>query len=128
MDFKLADEQREFRDLARSFAAECMAPFAAQWDEGHIFPVDVLRAAAKLGFAAIYVREDFGGAGLTRLDAALIFEELAAGCTSTAAYISIHNMVAWMIDRFGSEAQRRRYLPDLASMAKIGSYCLTEPG
>src|SRR5215468_11217741 len=128
MDFQLTDEQREFRDVARSFAAERMAPFAAEWDEKRIFPVDVMREAAKLGFAAIYVREESGGAGLKRLDAALIFEELAAACTSTAAYLSIHNMVAWMIDRFGDDVLRERFLPGLASMSKIASYCLTEPG
>jgi alkylation response protein AidB-like acyl-CoA dehydrogenase len=128
MDFKLSDEQRAFREVARGFAAERMAPFAAEWDERHVFPVDVLRAAARLGFAAIYVREESGGAGLTRLDAALVFEELSAACTSTAAYLSIHNMVAWMIDRFGDGAQHTRFLPDLVGMAKIASYCLTEPG
>jgi alkylation response protein AidB-like acyl-CoA dehydrogenase len=128
MDFKLSDEQRAFRDLARGFAAERMALQAADWDEKRIFPVDTLREAAKLGFAGIYVRDVFGGAGLTRLDAALIFEELAAACPSTAAYLSIQNMCAWMIDRFGDEAQRQRFVPGLTSMATLASYCLTEPG
>ena len=128
MDFKLSDEQREFRDVARKFAAERLGPFAAEWDEKRVFPVDTLREAAKLGFAAMYVRAASGGSGLTRLDAALVFEELAAGCTSTAAFLSIHNMVSWMIDRFGTDEQRRRFLPDLVPMSRLASYCLTEPG
>jgi alkylation response protein AidB-like acyl-CoA dehydrogenase len=128
MDFGLSEEQRAIRDAARSFAEAELAPHAARWDEEKIFPVETLRQAAALGFAAIYVREDVGGAALGRLDAALIFEELAAGCTSTAAFLSIHNMVSWMIDSFGSEAQRRRWLPALAPMNLIASYCLTEPG
>jgi alkylation response protein AidB-like acyl-CoA dehydrogenase len=127
LDFELSEEQRSFRDVAREFAASQMEPSAARWDEEKIFPVDTLRAAAKLGFAAIYVRDDVGGSGLGRLDAAIIFEELARGCPSTAAYISIHNMVAWMIDRFGDDDQRRRLIPDLASMKRLGSYALTEP-
>ena len=93
-----------------------------------IFPVEALRKAAALGFGGIYVKEDVGGSALTRLDAALIFEELAQGCTSTAAYISIHNMAAWMIDAFGSEARRKKFLPKLCSMEHFASYCLTEPG
>jgi alkylation response protein AidB-like acyl-CoA dehydrogenase len=128
MDFQLSEEQRAFQELARNFAAEQMAPFAAKWDENCIFPIDALRAAAALGFASIYVRDDVGGANLSRSDAAVIFEELSAGCTSTAAYISIHNMASWMIDRFGNDAQRRSWLPDLTSMRKFASYCLTEPG
>jgi len=128
MDFQLSEEQRAFQELARNFAAEQMAPFAAKWDENCIFPIDALRAAAALGFASIYVRDDVGGANLSRSDAAVIFEELSAGCTSTAAYISIHNMASWMIDRFGNDAQRRHWLPDLTSMRKFASYCLTEPG
>ncbi len=127
MDFDLTEEQRSFQDMARAFATERMLPDAAAWDEGKIFPEAVLRAAAELGFGGIYVREDVGGSGLTRLDAAIIFEELAAGCTSTAAYISIHNMAAWMIDRFGSDEQRRRFLPKLCRMEHFASYCLTEP-
>ncbi len=128
MDISLSEEQRAFRDTAREFAAQAFAPHAAKWDEEQIFPVEALRAAAALGFGGIYVREDVGGSGLTRLDAALIFEELAAACPSTAAYISIHNMAAWMIDRFGGEAQRKRFCPKLASMQHFASYCLTEPG
>ena len=128
MNFDLSEEQRAFQDMARAFAGEQLAPHAAEWDEQCRFPVPALREAAKLGFAGIYVREDYGGAGLSRLDAAIVFEELAAGCTSTAAYISIHNMVAWMIDAFASEAQRARWLPDLMTMERFASYCLTEPG
>jgi len=128
MDFRLDEDQRAFQETARAFALEHMLPQAARWDEEQIFPVDALRAAAALGFAGIYVREDVGGTGLKRLDAALIFEELAAACPSTAAYISIHNMASWMIDRFGDDALRRRLLPKLASMEHFASYCLTEPG
>jgi alkylation response protein AidB-like acyl-CoA dehydrogenase len=127
MDFDLAEEQRAIKDTARAFAGTDMLPFARQWDEEEVFPVDTLRRAAALGFGGIYVSADFGGSALSRLDAALIFEELAQGCPSTAAYISIHNMVAWMIDAYGSNELRQRFLPDLCSMAKFGSYCLTEP-
>jgi alkylation response protein AidB-like acyl-CoA dehydrogenase len=128
MNFELSEEQRAFQDAARNFAAEHLAPHAAEWDETCHFPVAALRAAARLGFAGIYVSEDGGGAGLSRLDAAIVFEELAAGCTSTAAYISIHNMVAWMIDAFAAAGQRARWLPDLMTMDRFASYCLTEPG
>jgi len=128
MDFELSDEQRQFQEMARNFAAERMAPFAGEWDEHCIFPVEALRKAAELGFAGIYVRDDVGGSNLSRLDAAVIFEELAVGCTSTAAYISIHNMASWMIDKFADEAQRRKWLPDLTAMKSFASYCLTEPG
>jgi alkylation response protein AidB-like acyl-CoA dehydrogenase len=127
MDFDLSEEQRAIQDTARAFARDEMMPYARQWDEEEFFPVDTLRRAAALGFAGIYVGADVGGSALSRLDAALIFEELAKGCTSTAAYISIHNMVAWMIDSFGSTELRLRCLPDLCSMAKLASYCLTEP-
>jgi alkylation response protein AidB-like acyl-CoA dehydrogenase len=127
MDFDLSEEQRAIQDTARAFARDEMMPYARQWDEDEFFPVDTLRRAAALGFAGIYVAADVGGSALSRLDAALIFEELAKGCTSTAAYISIHNMVAWMIDSFGSTELRLRCLPDLCSMAKLASYCLTEP-
>ena len=128
MEFSLTEEQRAIQETARAFAEREFRPNAARWDEECIFPVDALRAAAALGFAGIYVGEDVGGSGLGRLDAALIFEELAAGCVSTSAYLSIHNMAAWMIDRFGNEAQRRRFLPKLMSMEHFASYCLTEPG
>jgi alkylation response protein AidB-like acyl-CoA dehydrogenase len=128
VDFELSEDQRAFQETARDFAREVFAPNAAAWDEDKVFPVEALRRAAALGFGGIYVKEDVGGAGLRRLDAALIFEELAAGCTSTAAYISIHNMAAWMIDNFAGEALRRRFLPALARMDRFASYCLTEPG
>jgi alkylation response protein AidB-like acyl-CoA dehydrogenase len=127
MDFELSEEQRAFRGTARDFARSEMAPQARHWDEHSIFPVETLRKAAALGFGGIYVKEDVGGSALTRLDSVLIFEELAQGCTSTAAYISIHNMAAWMIDAFGGEAQRKRFLPTLCSMEHFASYCLTEP-
>jgi len=128
MDFELSAEQRAFQETARQFAQDRLAPHAAAWDETCHFPVETLRAAAELGFGGLYVGEAHGGTGLSRLDAAIVFEELAAGCTSTAAYISIHNMVAWMIDAFGDDAQRARWLPGLASMRLLSSYCLTEPG
>ena len=128
MDFDLTEEQRAIQDLARHFAAAELTPNAGRWDEEEIFPVDTLRKAAELGFAAIYTRAEQGGSGLGRLEAALIFEELAAGCVSTAAFLSIHNMVTWVIDRFGNDAQRRRYLPKLVRMEWLASYCLTEPG
>jgi alkylation response protein AidB-like acyl-CoA dehydrogenase len=127
MNFELSDEQRAFQEAARAFAAREMAPRARRWDEEKIFPVETLRAAAALGFGGLYVKEDVGGSGLSRLDGAIIFEELAAGCASTAAFISIHNMASWMVDRFGDAAQRRKFLPSLCSMEKFASYCLTEP-
>ncbi|TWB51507.1 acyl-CoA dehydrogenase family protein [Nitrospirillum viridazoti] len=128
MDFNLTEEQAAFRDMARDFAAEHLAPHAAEWDEKEIFPLDALRAAAALGMGGLYCGEEHGGSGLTRLDAALLFEELSAGCVATAAFLSIHNMAAWMIDRFGSDTIRGRYLPGLMTMAQVASYCLTEPG
>lgn len=127
MDFDLTEEQRAFRDVARNFARDEMAPHAREWDERSTFPVEALRKAAALGFGGIYVGDDVGGSNLSRLEAALIFEELAQGCTSTAAYISIHNMAAWMIDGFGGEPQRKRFLPKLCTMEHFASYCLTEP-
>ena len=128
MDFTLTEEQTSFRELAREFSQHELAPFAKQWDEEHIFPVATLRKAASLGLAALYVRDDVGGTNLTRLDAAIIFEELAAGCPSTAAYLSIHNMVARLIDQYASEELRHKWLPKLATMETLSSYCLTEPG
>jgi alkylation response protein AidB-like acyl-CoA dehydrogenase len=127
MDFDLTEEQRAIQDTAREFARAEMMPRAKEWDENETFPVETLRAAAALGFGGIYVKDDVGGSGLTRLDATIIFEELAQGCTSTAAYISIHNMAAWMIDAFGGDPQRRKFLPKLATMEQFASYCLTEP-
>ena len=126
--FSLTEDQIAVRDMARSFADERIAPNALAWDEAKHFPVDVLREAAALGMAAIYVREEHGGSGMTRLDATLIFEALASGCPAVASYLSIHNMVAWVVDRFGSDDLRARYLPKLASMEMLSSYCLTEPG
>jgi alkylation response protein AidB-like acyl-CoA dehydrogenase len=128
MDFELSDEQQAFQETARAFAREDWLPEAPHWDERHEFPVAALRRAAGLGLAAICVGEEFGGSGLGRLESAIVFEELAAACPSTAAYLSIHNMVAWMIDRFGSREQRARLLPGLATMQDFASYCLTEPG
>src|SRR5437016_6006172 len=128
MNFELTEEQRAIQDTARQFARDEMMPHARHWDETEMFPVDTLRRAAALGFGGIYVKDDVGGSALTRLDATIIFEELAQGCTSTAAYISIHNMAAWMIDAFGGDAQRRRFLPKLCTMEHFASYCLTEPG
>ncbi|ASG24709.1 isobutyryl-CoA dehydrogenase [Nitrospirillum viridazoti] len=128
MDFNLTEEQAAFRDMARDFAAEHLAPHAAEWDEKEIFPLDALRAAAALGMGGLYCGEEHGGSGLTRLDAALLFEELSAGCVATSAFLSIHNMAAWMIDRFGSDTIRGRYLPGLMTMDRVASYCLTEPG
>jgi alkylation response protein AidB-like acyl-CoA dehydrogenase len=127
MDFDLTEEQRAIEATAREFARAEMMPHARHWDENEIFPVDTLRKAAALGFGGIYVRDDVGGSALTRLDAAIIFEQLAQGCTSTAAYISIHNMAAWMIDAFGDDAARTRFLPKLCTMEHFASYCLTEP-
>ncbi|MCA6261074.1 acyl-CoA dehydrogenase family protein [Phenylobacterium sp.] len=128
MDFALNDDQAAIQAAARAFAEAELAPHSARWDEDREFPVQTLRAAAALGFAGLCVREDVGGSGLSRLDAALVFEELSRGDVSVAAYISIHNMVSWMIDRFGNDAQRQRWLPRLATMELLSSYCLTEPG
>jgi alkylation response protein AidB-like acyl-CoA dehydrogenase len=128
MDFDLSEEQRAFEATARQFALDEWLPYAAGWDEREEFPEEALRRAAALGFAGIYVQDEFGGSGLSRLDATIIFEELAAACVSTAAYLSIHNMAAWMIDRFGNATQRARFLPQLMSMEHFASYCLTEPG
>jgi alkylation response protein AidB-like acyl-CoA dehydrogenase len=128
MDFELNEDQRAIERAARRFAIERLEPFASEWDEKEYFPVDVMREAAALGFSSIYVKSDVGGSEMSRLDAAIIMEELSAGCTSTAAFISIHNMASWMIDRFGNEEQRKRLLPKLTTMEKIASYCLTEPG
>jgi alkylation response protein AidB-like acyl-CoA dehydrogenase len=124
----LSDEQEMIREAARRFAYDRMRPFAGAWDETKHFPVDVLREAAGLGFAAIYCGEAHGGSGLTRLDGVLIFEQLSRGCIATAAFLSIHNMCTWMIDRFASADQRALWVPRLANMDLIASYCLTEPG
>ena len=126
--FALTDDQTAIRDMAQSFAAENLAPKAVEWDQHKHFPVDVMREAAALGMGGVYIGEDVGGSGLSRLDAALIFEALATGCPTISAYISIHNMAAWMIDRYGSDEQRRRFVPKLCTMEHLASYCLTEPG
>ena len=128
MDFTLSEEQAAIQDMARAFAEAEMAPHSARWDEEKYFPVEVMRKGAELGFGGIYVQDDVGGSGLKRLDATIIFEELSRGDVATAAFISIHNMASWMIDRFGSDALRRKYLPRLCTMELIASYCLTEPG
>ncbi|WP_203310795.1 acyl-CoA dehydrogenase family protein [Sphingomonas beigongshangi] len=126
--FDLTDDQREIQELARRFTADRITPVAAEWDEKHHYPVDVWKAAGELGFGAIYVSEESGGIALGRLEAALVMEAMAYGCPATSAFISIHNMAAWMIDRFGSADVKARYLPGLVTMETIGSYCLTEPG
>ncbi len=126
--YDLTDEQRQIQEMARQFTADALTPHAAEWDEKHIFPRDTIRAAAELGFGAIYVSEESGGIGLGRLEAALIMEAMAYGCPSTSAFISIHNMSAWMIDRFGLGAVKDKYLPSMVSMERFGAYCLTEPG
>ncbi len=127
LSFSLGEDQIAVREMALAFAAERLAPFAIDWDREKHFPVDVMREAATLGMGGIYINEAYGGSGLSRLDAALIIEALATGCPTVAAYISIHNMVAGMIDRYGNDNQRQRYLPKLCSMEWLSSYCLTEP-
>ena len=128
MDFNLTEDQRAIEDAAHAFAMAELAPHSARWDVESHFPVDVMRKAAELGFAGLYVREDVGGSALSRLDASIVFEQLSYGDVSTAAFMSIHNMASWMIDRFGAEDLRRRYLPRLTTMELIASYALTEPG
>src|ERR687897_3723489 len=125
--FDLTDDQLQIQEMATKFTADAITPFAAEWDEKHIFPRDTIREAAELGFGAIYVSEESGGIGLGRLEAALIMEAMAYGCPSTSAFISIHNMTAWMIDRYGSAEVKQKYLPSMIPMERIGSYCLTEP-
>src|SRR5215207_9872202 len=126
--FELTEDQLQIQEMARKFTADAITPNAAEWDEKHIFPRDTIREAAELGFGAIYVSEESGGIGLGRLEAALIMEAMAYGCPSTSAFISIHNMASWMIDRFGSSAVKEKYLPSMIPMERMGSYCLTEPG
>lgn len=126
--FSLSDDARAIVETARDFATEHVAPHALEWDRDKHFPVDVLRKGAAMGMGGIYVGEDVGGSGLTRVDAARIFTEISAACPAVAGYISIHNMVAWMIDRYGTEEQRQQWLPGLCAMDLLGSYCLTEPG
>ena len=126
--FSLTEDQLAIQDMARRFTADAITPFAAEWDEQQLFPRETIKAAAELGFGAIYVSEESGGIGLGRLEAALIMEAMAYGCPATSAFISIHNMASWMIDSFGSVDLKSRYLPDLVSMSKFASYALTEPG
>jgi alkylation response protein AidB-like acyl-CoA dehydrogenase len=126
--FDLSEDQVAIQDMARKFTADAITPFAAEWDEKSHYPVDVWKAAGQLGFGAIYVSEASGGTGLGRLEAALIMEAMAYGCPSTSAFVSIHNMASWMIDCFGSAELKARFLPELVTMDKIASYCLTEPG
>ena len=128
MNFDLGEDRIAIRDMALDFARERLAPHALEWDEKKHFPIPALREAAALGMGGVYIGDDVGGSGLGRLDAALIFEALATGCPTIAAYISIHNMCAWMIDAYGSDEQRHKWLPALCSMEKLASYCLTEPG
>src|SRR6266550_4801637 len=128
MLFALNEDQIAVRDMARDFAAEKIAPHAIRWDEEKHFTVDVMREAATLGMGGVYIRDDVGGSGLSRFDAALIFEALAQGCPTVSAFISIHNMAAWMIDAYGNDAQRHQWLPKLCTMELLASYCLTEPG
>src|ERR1700689_5954493 len=125
--FSLGEDQIAVRDMARSFADEVFAPNAVAWDEARHFPVAEMRKAAALGMGGVYIAEDVGGSGLSRLTATLIFEALASGCPTVAAYMSIHNMSSWLIDAFGTEEQRKKFLPQLCSMELLASYCLTEP-
>ena len=126
--FQLTDDQLAIQDMARKFTADAITPHAAEWDEKAHFPRDVIKRAAELGFAAIYVSEESGGIGLGRLEAALIMEAMAYGCPATSAFVSIHNMASWMIDRFGGDAVKAKFLPGLVTMDQMASYCLTEPG
>lgn len=126
--FELNEDQRAIQEMTAAFAAERVAPFALEWDRERSFPLDTIREAGPLGFGGIYIRDDVGGSGLGRLDAVLIFEALAAACPGFSSMISIHNMAAWMIDTFGSDEQRRRFLPQITSLEWLASYCLTEPG
>jgi len=128
MQFALSEEQQAIFDMAHDFGQSAIAPYAIAWDENGEMPKDMLREAASLGLASIYVPEEHGGSGLTRLDATLIFEALAIACPSVSSFLSIHNMVAWMVSSFGDDALRDRFQSDLNSMTKIASYCLTEPG
>ena len=128
VDFSFSEEQIAFRETARQFSEKALAPFAAEWDAESLFPKDAIRKAGELGFCSLYCDEAHGGMGLSRLDAALIFEQLSQGCTSTTAFITIHNMATWMLTRFGNDAIRARWAADLMSGEKLASYCLTEPG
>jgi len=126
--FDLTDDQRAIQEAAQRFTADEITPHAAGWDERHVFPRETVKAACALGFGGVYVSEEAGGIGLGRLEAALIMEAMAYGCPSTSAFVSIHNMAAWMIDRFGADDLKARYLPAMIAGDLLGSYCLTEPG
>ncbi|MBE4087094.1 acyl-CoA dehydrogenase [Vibrio parahaemolyticus] len=127
MDFELNEDQRAFADTAQQFSLERLAPMAAEWDEKQNFPKDVLREAGELGFLSLYTPEEHGGLGLSRLDASIVFEQLSMGCTSTTAFMTIHNMVSWMVASFATEDVRSKYCPKLVTGEWLGSYCLTEP-
>ncbi|MEO9383443.1 acyl-CoA dehydrogenase family protein [Chromobacterium phragmitis] len=128
MNFDLTEDQLAFQQSARDFAESALAPRAAEWDAESIFPLDVIRQSGDMGFLGLYTPEAYGGLGLSRLDSAIVFEELAAGCTSTAAYLTIHNMVSWMIASFGGKQLAEQWVPKMVSGEVLGSYCLTEPG
>lgn len=128
MDFNLNEDQQAFADVAAQFARQALAPYAARWDKDHTFPVDTLRQAGELGFCGLYTPEEDGGLGLSRLDASIIFEQLAMGCTATTAMLTIHNMATWMLASYGQSSVKETWLPDLVSGNKLASYCLTEPG
>ena len=128
MQFELNEDKRTIKEMAKNFAETELMPYASEWDQKEIFPIDVLKKSADLGLAAIYTDERFGGSGLDRLSAAIVFEELSRGCVSTAAFLSIHNMVTWMVDKHGSEKLRKKFIPKLAAMDLVSSYCLTESG
>ena len=128
MNFNLNEDQQAFADVAAQFARQALAPYAAQWDKDHTFPVDTLRQAGELGFCGLYTPEEDGGLGLSRLDASIIFEQLAMGCTATTAMLTIHNMATWMLASYGQASVKEAWLSDLVSGNKLASYCLTEPG
>ncbi len=128
MDFNLSEDQLAFADMAERFAAQEMAPFAAKWDQEHIFPKETIQKAGELGFCALYTPEEAGGLGLSRLDSSIIFEQLAKGCTATTAMLTIHNMATWMVASFGTQTAKDTYCPELVTGEKLASYCLTEPG
>ena len=127
MNFNLSEDQLSFQTLARDFAVKEMQDQAGEWDQKKIFPLEVIKKSAEMGFCGLYLKKDVGGISCFRLDTTLIFEELAKACPSTTAYISIHNMIAWMIDEFGSDFLRKNFVPAMASGECLGSYCLTEP-
>ena len=128
MDFELNSDQKHYRDLAKSFSDKELKPNAAEWDKEAFFPKETLMKAGELGFLSLYVDTNLGGMGLGRLDASIVFEQLAQGCTSTTAFMTIHNMAIWMVSKFGSEELKTEWFPQLSSGKKLASYCLTEPG